>query len=94
MIGFPPLEVVLERPLGRHHRHFRTAAAVIWEIREIHRLRPEVILLRGAKGCCEVTLPLMYDLLLERGIGRRCGYAVTVPRRGWVVLVPRRPGCD
>ncbi len=68
-------------------RHRRTVAAVI---REIARLKPEVIVVRYPRGCVEVSLPILFGVWAESGIRQVCTHEVTVPRRGWVVLMPRK----
>jgi hypothetical protein len=75
------------RPPGSYIRpQQRTVAAVI---REIARIAPEVIILRCPRGCVEVTLPILFDIWAETGVRRICTHVVTVPRPGWVLLVPR-----
>jgi hypothetical protein len=77
------------RPVGSYIRpHRRTVGAVI---REMAKLNPEVIILCGRPGkCCEVTLPILFDIWAEAGVRCICTHVVTVPRPGWVILVPRK----
>jgi hypothetical protein len=81
------LRQVLERPWGLKRQRRRSVGGVL---REIHHLKPEVIIVPGAAGCVEVSLPLLFELFVLRSrLNHLCSHEVTVPRRGWVVLVPR-----
>lgn len=54
---------------------------------------PAIILLKRGNRCVEITVDLFFDLLRDSGIRLRgIPWEITVPRRGWIVLVPRSAG--
>jgi hypothetical protein len=58
---------------------------------EINNYQPSMLLLKNGSYCAEVTTDLFFQLVKERGTNmRRIPWQVTVPRCGWVVLVPRQ----
>jgi hypothetical protein len=57
---------------------------------EINSYKPSMLLLKNGSYCAEVTTDLFFQLVKELGTNMRgIPWKVTVPRRGWVVLVPR-----
>lgn len=60
---------------------------------EIARYAPAILLLKRGNRCCEISVDLFFELLRESGQPMRgIPWDVTVPRRGFIILVPRIPG--
>jgi len=80
----PKLDVLLP---GRNRTRRYTGS---WLRDEIARYSPAILLLRCNNRCVEVTPDLFFSLLRQDGV-RLCSlpWEITVPRRGWIVLVPR-----
>jgi hypothetical protein len=83
------LNQILNRPVGVNGRKWLNRHSAAAVLREIDQLNPEVIILCGARGCVEVTLEILYWVWSDGHLKRLCMYHLTVPRRGWVVLVLR-----
>lgn len=59
---------------------------------EINRYSPAMLLVKHGGRCAEVTAEMFFDIAAEMGHSlRNLPWEVTVPRRGWIVLVPRTP---
>lgn len=57
---------------------------------EIAKHSPAILLLKRNNRCVEVTPDLFFCLLRDSGQPfRGIPWEITVPRRGWIVLVPR-----
>lgn len=79
----PTLNVQLPRRITRRYTGH-------WLREEIERHSPATLLLKRNNRCVEVTPDLFFTLLRDSGQPfRGIPWEVTVPRRGWVVLVPR-----
>jgi hypothetical protein len=81
------LHLILSRIPGRERPHANTTAALM---RELANLKPETIVIMGHRRYCTVPLDLCLDLLQGMGgLSKPSRYSLTIPRRGWVVLVRR-----
>lgn len=61
-----------------------------WMQEEIDRHSPAILLLKCHNRCVEVTPDLYFSLLRQDGVSfRSLPWEITVPRGGWIVLVPR-----
>jgi hypothetical protein len=83
-------EEVLNRPVGIYGRKCLNRRSVAGVLREIARLNPEVITLCYPTGRIDVTLEILLWLWGPGRLKRVCTHEVTVPRRGWMVLMPRK----
>ena len=59
-------------------------------VAEIQSYKPSMLLLKTDNRCAEITAELFIALLQEKRLTTRnvSPFVVTVPWRGWVVLVP------
>jgi hypothetical protein len=85
------LEDVLNRPLGimGGRKKLLNRRSVAGVLREIHRLNPARITVCYPTGSVDVPLDILFRLWSDGHLKRVCSHEVTMPRRGWVVLVPR-----
>ena len=83
-MSIPKLDVLLP---GRNRTRRYTGS---WLRDEIARHSPATLLLKCNNHCVEVTPDLFFSLLRQDGVSfYSLPWEVTVPRRGWIVLVPR-----
>ena len=57
---------------------------------EVTTLNPRHVVMWSGIHCVELDLPTFRAICDQCGLGVDSGCVVTVPREGWVVLIPRK----